>query len=52
MTTLEFDAKQLQAVVGLIAAAGSRLGDVNLMVAAADVLKLIQAQIDAAKAAK
>jgi hypothetical protein len=49
---LKFNEQQLQALAGLIGAAGSTGGDVARMMAAADMLKLIQSQVDAARAAE
>ena len=45
--TVTLTEPQLQALVGLVSAAGSRLGDAHIMLAASDMLRLIQDQISA-----
>ena len=47
--TVTFEQQRLAVLVGLVSSAGSRLGDVTAMRAAAEMLDWLQAQADAAK---
>lgn len=46
---LEFDEARLKVLSDIVVAAGSRLGDGRLMMAAAEMLQWINVQVDAAR---